>query len=127
MLRRLLASLQKTIVLTASPERFEFASNRGVTSLDTAVRVAADGRIVGFGASAVRDEGKVLQLFNPPASTVDERALQALCRNGLASALGPWGLRPRVVVRGARRVPVSREILARVLRAAGAAAVEFAD
>lgn len=127
MLRRLLASIQKTIVLTAAPERFEFASDRGNATLDTAVRVAPDGRIVGFGTAAATDNETVLHLFPPVANAVDERALQALCRNGLALALGPWGLRPRVVVRGARRVPVPQEVFVRVLRAAGAAMVEFAD
>lgn len=128
MLSRLIASLQKTITVTAAPERFRFASAGREAVIDTVLRVAPDGRILGFGAGAGTSEGQVIRLLTSGGVAVDERALEALCRRGLALALGPWGIvRPRVVVRGSKQVPVSAEVFARVLRAAGAATVEFAD
>ena len=130
MLRRLAASLQKTILLTAAPERFTFASAGRQATLDTALRVGPDGRIVGFGEAGGADAAQVLRLFGSGGGVTDERALTAFCRHGLAQALGPWAplaVRPRVVVRGVERVGVAPEVFARVLRAAGAMTVEFVD
>ena len=126
MLKRLLASLQQTITLVLSPDQFRFSSNGRDAMIDTSVRVAPNGRIVGFGDAAPSDGVRVLPLFSSNGS-VDERAMEILCRRGLALALGWWALRPRVVVRGAERVRVAREVLTRVLRHAGAFSVEFAD
>ena len=129
MLDRLLASLRKTITITAAPETFRFASAMREVSIDTALRVAPDGRILGFGESGVTSDGQVqvMRLFTAGGAEVDERAMVALCRRGLALTLGPLGMRPRVLVRGAKRVPVRPEVFARALREAGAATVEFTD
>ncbi|HVE78156.1 MAG TPA: hypothetical protein VNA89_04825 [Gemmatimonadaceae bacterium] len=127
-MRRLLARLQQTVAVSVTRERVGFASARREVTIDAAVRVAPDGRILGFGARGAAGGAQVMPLFPPGASDVDERALVALCRRGLALALGPWGLlRPRVVVRGAERVQLSAATLARALRAAGAATVELVD
>ena len=123
--------MRKTVTVTATPERITFASARREAAIETAVRIGADGRILGFGDSGARSEGQRRPLFSPGASetaAVDEKALVVLCRRGFALVLGPWpGLRPRVVVRGAKRWGFPRQALVRALQSAGAEAVEFAD
>lgn len=127
MLRRLLAPLQKTVAVTVACERLGFAAAGREVTIDAAVRVAPDGRILGFGGRGAAGDEEVRRLF-PPGGGVDERALVALCRRGLALVLGPWiVVRPRVVVRRAAQADISPEVLSRALGAAGAAAVEFVD
>jgi hypothetical protein len=61
-LRRLGASLLRTVTLVPALECFRFASGAHEVTIDTAVRVAAGGKIVGFGdAAAGRDETRVLR------------------------------------------------------------------
>jgi hypothetical protein len=131
MLTRLVGRLRKTVTVTAAPKRFSFASARREAAIDTTVRVGADGRILGFGDSGATIQGQVMPVFGPGESAtvaVDEQALVALCRRGFALVLGPWPvLRPRVVVRGAKRWGVPQEIFLRALREAGAEIVEFTD
>jgi hypothetical protein len=131
MLTRLIGRLRNTVTITAAAKRFSFASARRAAAIDTTLRVGADGRILGFGDSGGAMQGQVMPVFGPGESAtvaVDERALVALCRRGFALVLGPWPvLRPRVVVRDARRCGVPREIFLRALREAGAETVEFTD
>jgi hypothetical protein len=131
MLTRLVGKLRKTVTVTAAPQRFSFASARREAAIDTSVQVGADGRILGFGDSGATIQGQVRPVFSPGASTtvaVDEQALVALCRRGFQLVLGPWPvLRPRVVVRGAKRWGVPQEIFLRAFRNAGAETVEFTD
>ena len=131
MLTRLLGKLRKTVGLTAAPQRFGFASGRREAAIDTTVRVNSDGRIVGFGDAGPTTPGQLKPVFSPGASAtvaVDEQALVALCRRGFALVLGPGPkLKPRVVVRGAERWGVPKDIFVRALREAGAETVEFTD
>ena len=130
-LTRLVGRLRKTVTVTAAPKRFGFASEGREAAIDTTLRVAADGRILGFGDAGAKIEGQAMPVFNPPESAtavVNEQALVALCRRGFALVLGPWpGLRPRVVVRGAKRCGVPQEVFLRALWEAGAETVEFTD
>jgi hypothetical protein len=129
MLSRLAASLQKTVVVTVSPESFTFASPGREATIDTVLRVAPDNRILGFGRGRESDGARRLRLFDPDGNLTDERALVALCRHGLMAALGPWSIlavRPRVVVHAGESVRLPPETFTRVLRAAGAMTVELA-
>jgi hypothetical protein len=131
MLTRLVGRLRKTVTVTAAPKRFSFASGRREATINTTVRVGADGRILGFGDSGPTIQGQVMPVFGPGESAtvaVDEQALVALCRRGFALVLGPLpGLRPRVVVRGTKRWDVPQEVFLRALRVAGAETVDFTD
>ena len=131
MLTRLFDRLRKTVTVTIAPGKFSFASAPREAAIDTTVRVGAGGRILGFGDAGPTIQTQLRPIFTPGPSAavaVDEPALVALCRRGFSLVLGPGlNLRPRVVVRGARRAGLPQETLLRALRNAGAETVELSD
>jgi len=127
MLESLLGSFRKTVAITLALDEIGFVSTGRSATLGTAVRIAPDGRVLGFGVPAGTEESRVEHAFSP-SGIVNERALESICRRGLAEVLGSgMSMRPHVVVHGAELVALSRGGLERVLRAAGARKVQWGD
>jgi len=127
MLESLLGSFRKTVTITLALNGVSFASAGRSATIRTDVRIAPDGRVLGFGMLAGTEESSVEHAFSP-SGIVNERVLESICRHGLAEVLGSgMSMRPHVVVHGAELVALSRGGLERVLRAAGARKVEWAD
>ena len=126
MLRRIAGRLRPTVTVSVTRERFTFATESRTTTIDSAIQVATDGRIRGFGRTNVAADTQVVELFLPDGSAANERAMFVLCRRGLSLTLGPWGiLRPRVLVHRAEEVASAATVVERSLRAAGARVVIF--
>jgi hypothetical protein len=49
--------------VSAAPEKFIFSAGTRAATIETAVRVAPDGRIVGFGTTERDEGGTVVPLF----------------------------------------------------------------
>lgn len=127
MLESLLGSFRKTVRINLALDSISFESTGRSATIGTAVRIAPDGRVLGFGTPAATEESRVEQALSP-SGIVNERALESICRHGLAEVLGSgMSMRPLVVVHGAELVALSRGALERVLRAAGAGKVQWAD
>ena len=126
MLGRIVNLLRPTVTLSVTPERFTFVAASRTTTIESAVQVATDGRIRGFGRTKVPADIHIVEVFPADGSAADASVLTALCRRGLSLTVGRWGIiRPRVLVHHAHEVAASSDILQHSLRAAGARTVVF--